>query len=109
MSVVTFIGYGYDKRCAEREMSRIPEATLHSLEILCGWPGAYVAQRVFRHKTRKLSFQAVFWLIVLLHAGFWAFVLADRNGWFPSSSKFHLPAFITNTLRPDESTAQSRF
>ncbi|MDY7698634.1 DUF1294 domain-containing protein, partial [Pseudomonas aeruginosa] len=34
-------------------------------------PGALVAQQVFRHKTRKLSFQLVFWGIVLLHQLFW--------------------------------------
>ncbi|MGV8663884.1 DUF1294 domain-containing protein, partial [Pseudomonas aeruginosa] len=38
---------------------------------LGGWPGALVAQQVFRHKTRKLSFQLVFWGIVLLHQSFW--------------------------------------
>jgi uncharacterized membrane protein YsdA (DUF1294 family) len=26
---------------------------------------------VFRHKTRKVSYQVVFWLIVLLHQVFW--------------------------------------
>ncbi len=44
---------------------------LHLLELLGGWPGAFLAQQVFRHKTRKLSFQLVFWGIVLLHQLFW--------------------------------------
>jgi len=39
--------------------------------LLGGWPGALLAQQRFRHKTRKLSYQAVFWLIVLLHQVFW--------------------------------------
>lgn len=26
---------------------------------------------MFRHKTRKASFQLVFWAIVTLHQGFW--------------------------------------
>jgi len=26
---------------------------------------------LFRHKTRKVSFQLVFWLIVLLHQAYW--------------------------------------
>jgi uncharacterized membrane protein YsdA (DUF1294 family) len=37
-----------------------------------GWlAGALLAQQVFRHKTRKVSFQLVFWLIVMLHQVFW--------------------------------------
>ena len=50
---------------------RTPEVRLHLFELLGGWPGALVAQQVFRHKTRKLSFQLVFWGIVLLHQSFW--------------------------------------
>jgi uncharacterized membrane protein YsdA (DUF1294 family) len=44
---------------------------LHASELLGGWPGALVAQQVFRHKTRKLSYQSAFWLIVTLHLLFW--------------------------------------
>jgi uncharacterized membrane protein YsdA (DUF1294 family) len=66
-SVVAFLAYRRDKRCAEIGAWRVPEATLHLIALLGGWPGAFVAQRVYRHKTSKLSFQVVFWLIVLLH------------------------------------------
>ena len=61
MSVVTFLAYGRDKRAAELGQRRTSEATLHALSLLCGWPGALVAQRMFHHKTRKTSFQLVFW------------------------------------------------
>ena len=44
---------------------------MHITELLGGWPGALIAQQVFRHKTRKASFQTVFWLIVLVHQVFW--------------------------------------
>lgn len=71
MSVITFGLYGYDKRQARGEGRRTPEKLLHGLELLGGWPGALVAQQVFRHKTRKVAFQVVFWLIVLLHELFW--------------------------------------
>ena len=39
------------------------------LALLGGWPGAFLAQRYFRHKTQKVSFQIVSWLIVALHVG----------------------------------------
>lgn len=64
--------YGRDKRQARAQGPRTPEKLLHACELLGGWPGALVAQQVFRHKTRKLSYQAVFWCIVLVHQVVWA-------------------------------------
>ena len=75
MSVVTFTFYGFDKRRAIKGGRRVPEARLHWLELLGGWPGAFAGQLLFRHKTQKLSFRVVFWLIVVLHLAGWA-------GWF---------------------------
>lgn len=63
--------YWRDKHKARADQWRIPENVLHALELAGGWPGALLAQQVFRHKTRKLSFQLVFWIIVLLHQVFW--------------------------------------
>lgn len=71
MSVVAFGLYGYDKKQAQRGGQRTPEKLLHATELLGGWPGALLAQQAFRHKTRKFSYQLVFWLIVLLHELFW--------------------------------------
>lgn len=71
MSVLAFGMYGHDKKRAQSNARRTPEKLLHGAELLGGWPGALLAQQVFRHKTRKVSYQVVFWLIVLLHEGFW--------------------------------------
>ncbi|MFY0570043.1 DUF1294 domain-containing protein [Archangium lansingense] len=71
-SPVTFALYWDDKRRATRGAWRTSEGTLHFFEAVGGWPGALFAQQVFRHKTRKVSFQVVFWTIVLLHQLFWA-------------------------------------
>jgi len=37
------------------------------MEFLGGWPTAFLAQQVFRHKIRKLNYQIIFWLIVVCH------------------------------------------
>ena len=37
------------------------------MALLGGWPGAIFAQRVFRHKSSKPSFQSVFWITVVLN------------------------------------------
>jgi uncharacterized membrane protein YsdA (DUF1294 family) len=70
-SLLTFLIYAWDKRAARRGRERVPEVTLHTLELFGGWPGALLAQRLIRHKNAKVSYQVVFWLIVTLHACAW--------------------------------------
>lgn len=70
-SLLSFLQYWLDKRSAQRGDRRTPENTLHLLELAGGWPGALLAQQTLRHKTRKVSYQAVFWLIVAVHQAFW--------------------------------------
>lgn len=68
-STLTLGVYGWDKRRARLGEWRIAESTLHTMEMLGGWPGALMGQRLLRHKNRKVSYQIVFWLIVLAHVG----------------------------------------
>ena len=65
LNAVTYWVYARDKRRAEQGEWRVPEAWLHLLELLGGWPGAFLAQRRLRHKCSKGSHQFAFWLIVL--------------------------------------------
>lgn len=66
MSAVSHIAYVLDKDAAGKpRRQRTPEATLHMLDLLGGWPGALIAQQQSRHKTVKASFQAAFWFTVL--------------------------------------------
>ena len=37
------------------------------VSVAGGWPGAFIAQRVFRHKSRKPSFQTGFIITVMLN------------------------------------------
>lgn len=67
MSAIAFIAYGIDKSAANAGRWRTPESTLHALGLACGWPGALFAQRLFRHKSRKQSFQTVFWATVAVN------------------------------------------
>jgi uncharacterized membrane protein YsdA (DUF1294 family) len=50
---------------------RVKEVTLHTLALVGGWPGALVGMHYFQHKTRKTSFQIVFWVTVLAWQGVW--------------------------------------
>ena len=67
LSLFTFVAYRNDKRRAENGEWRIRESTLHLAELGGGWPGAFLAQRTFRHKISKTSYQIEFWIIVSVH------------------------------------------
>jgi uncharacterized membrane protein YsdA (DUF1294 family) len=77
-STAAVIAYGLDKSAAESGAWRTRERTLHVLALLGGWPGALVAQRMFRHKSRKLSFQVAFWVTVALNCAALVWFLAYR-------------------------------
>jgi len=80
-SLITFIFYAADKSAAKKGTWRTPESTLHLLSLAGGWPGALIAQQKLRHKSKKRSFQAVFWVTVLLNCGVfvWLFTPSGRQ------------------------------
>jgi len=65
VSVMTAVFYALDKRAARQGAWRISESTLHVLSLLGGWPGAFLAQALLRHKSTKLSFRLGFWMTVV--------------------------------------------
>jgi len=67
MSMATFIVYALDKRAARLGDLRVAENTLHGLALLCGWPGALLAQELLRHKSAKPAFRRLFWFTVVLN------------------------------------------
>jgi len=67
ISLITFIVYAMDKSAALKDRWRTQESTLHFLSLAGGWPGALMAQQLFRHKSKKQSFRFVFWMTVLIN------------------------------------------
>ncbi len=67
MSTIGFLVYWLDKLRARHGEWRVAESTLHLVAALGGWPGAYLAQKHFRHKASKIRFLLLFWLIVTVH------------------------------------------
>lgn len=64
INLLTFFFFWHDKRCARKGHWRVPESMLLSLCMAGGSPTAYVAMNILRHKTRKGSFRARYWMIV---------------------------------------------
>ncbi|NLL36023.1 MAG: DUF1294 domain-containing protein [Fretibacterium sp.] len=75
LSLVAFSFYGYDKFQSSRSGGRIPEAVLHALALLGGFPGAWAGRTLFRHKTTKPVFGVIMILAALLHLSFCLFYL----------------------------------
>ncbi|NJM99144.1 MAG: DUF1294 domain-containing protein [Phormidesmis sp. RL_2_1] len=83
MSLVTYALYADDKSRAKRKDWRTSEQTLHLCELTGGWLGGFIAQRVLRHKSKKESYQAAFWVIVIIHYIAWLFwLLLGKTLWF---------------------------
>lgn len=72
-NVVTFCVYWWDKEAARDGHRRVSEARLLQLAFFGGSLGAFAAQRLLRHKTRKEPFRTMLLAILILHA---ALVLA---------------------------------
>ena len=78
LSLVSYAMYASDKDAARKVARRIPENSLHLVDLLGGWPGALIAQQQFRHKTIKQPFQVVFWITVILNiVGAWGLLSSN--------------------------------
>jgi uncharacterized membrane protein YsdA (DUF1294 family) len=69
VNLFTILRFRQDKMRAMAGERRIPEADLLGLALIGGSPGALIARRLFRHKTRKQPFSTWLFLIVALQAG----------------------------------------
>lgn len=64
INIITFFAYGFDKMKSRGDGRRTPEKTLWLLTLLGGSPAALLAMQYFRHKTKKISFQAIIIIII---------------------------------------------
>ncbi|MCB1684690.1 MAG: cold shock and DUF1294 domain-containing protein [Pseudomonadales bacterium] len=76
---LAFIMYWYDKSAARTSRWRTAENTLHFVDLLGGWPGSLIAMEVFRHKSRKASFQRIFWVTVMVNCGVLAWLISPAG------------------------------
>ena len=68
VNVLTVLIYALDKSAAQGgAQQRTPESHLHLLGLAGGWPGAWFAQQLLRHKTAKVPFRRMYWVTVALN------------------------------------------
>jgi uncharacterized membrane protein YsdA (DUF1294 family) len=82
ISILTFLVYWFDKSAARHGQWRTKESSLLLLGLAGGWPGAVVAQRVLRHKSRKQSFQVAFWGTVVMNSVALGWLVTDSGSKF---------------------------
>ena len=69
VNLLTIFRFWSDKRRAVAGDRRIPEADLLFLAMIGGSPGALIARRAFRHKTRKEPFSSRLLMICVVQLG----------------------------------------
>lgn len=67
LNLLTFWVYWNDKHAAQTGRWRTKENTLHLFGVLGGWPGAWFAHQILRHKSRKVEFRMTYWATVVIH------------------------------------------
>ena len=80
INIITLLAYGADKLKAKHHRWRTPEKTLWLLGLLGGAPGALIGMKIFRHKTRHISFYIINLCELILWAALYIFVLYPRFG-----------------------------
>ena len=79
-SIITFLAYAIDKSAAQNDRWRTKESTLHLFGLVGGWPGALLAQKTLRHKSKKQEFQTVFWVTVCANCFTLGWLLITKSG-----------------------------
>ncbi len=67
VNIVLFVMMGIDKHKAKLHKWRIPEITLLLTGFLGGFIGGLIGMHIFRHKTKKGYFHAVYIISAILH------------------------------------------
>jgi uncharacterized membrane protein YsdA (DUF1294 family) len=68
-SLTTAAMFVCDKRAAKKGSPRVSENTLLGWSLVGGWPGGWIASKLLRHKTQKLSFRVRFVLAAIINVG----------------------------------------
>lgn len=67
LNLLTFYVYWQDKFAATQGTWRTKEDNLHLFGLLGGWPGAWFAHQILRHKSAKQSFRSRYWTTAIVN------------------------------------------
>jgi len=78
INFVSGILFAYDKHVAKKNRRRIPEITLHIVELLGGVFTNIILMYTLRHKNRKFNYYWFTWLVIIG----WVFLLIQGKNLF---------------------------
>jgi uncharacterized membrane protein YsdA (DUF1294 family)/cold shock CspA family protein len=85
-SIIAFFMYWGDKSAARKGRWRTKENSLLFCGLIGGWPGALIAQHLFRHKSSKTEFQIFFWGTVAINCAGLGWILKPTGAQHLSSA-----------------------
>lgn len=66
INIISGIAFAYDKHASKNNSRRIPEQTLHLLEVLGGVFSNLLLMYTLRHKNRKFSYWVWTWMMLIV-------------------------------------------
>ncbi len=66
INIVTAIFYIFDKIISSSKIIRVPEILFHIFSVIGGSLSAIISQTIFRHKTKKVTFQLLSVIIFII-------------------------------------------
>ena len=94
MSLLTFFMYWLDKSAARKNKWRTKESTLQLMALIGGWPGAIWGQQLFRHKTKKATFQVAFWVVITINIGVFVWLHTKQAIPFITAVQNHINSLL---------------
>lgn len=82
LNLAAFLLFGIDKVQAQARGLRVPERLLYAASFLGGSAGALLAMQLFRHKTRKISFQLILAFLILIQIAIILYWNGQTKTWF---------------------------
>lgn len=82
LNVAAFLLFLIDKIQSQTRGMRVPERLLHFASFLGGSVGALIAMHIFRHKTRKIGFQLILIVLILIQIALILIWNGQAKTWF---------------------------
>jgi len=79
INLITILIFAFDKSRSQGSGRRVPEKTLLLCALIGGTPAALYAMNLFRHKTKKYSFQIPLYVIMLVQIGLIVWILRHSS------------------------------
>lgn len=118
-SLLSYYLYAKDKKAAQCGTWRVPEKTLQLSALFGGWLGAIIGQRTLRHKTQKVGFRVVFFIMLSLNVSLLLWLhspngaqklyagLAITELWIKKTSNYYVSVNLLLNFRFERKAAHS--